>query len=117
VVLTWQPDLPPSSPAPEEASDTTPVTPVTLLDWKKKQIKKGVVKKELIEKRPILAGFAERNISAKRLPIGPSNVCTRAAIVKQDPAPVKEEPIEQGPTEDEDLPDLEEILRSAGKKM
>jgi hypothetical protein len=30
---------------------------------------------------------------------------------------VKEEPIEQDVTEDEDLPDLEEILRSAGKKM
>jgi hypothetical protein len=108
VVLAWQPDLPPSSPAPEEASDTAPTipaTPVTLPDRKKKQIKKGVVKKEQIEKRPISAGSAERNISAKRLPTGPRNVRTRAAIVKQDP------------TEDEDLPDLEEILRSAGKKM
>jgi hypothetical protein len=109
VVLAWQPDLPPSSPAPEEP--VTPVTPITLPDRKKKQIKKGVIKKEPIEKRPISAGSAEPNIPAKRLPTGPPNVRTRAAIVKQ------EEPIEQDPTEDEDLPDLEEILRSAGKKM
>jgi hypothetical protein len=117
VVLAWQPDPPPSSPAPEEASDTTPTIPATAQDRKKKRIKKEVVKKEPIEKRPISAGSAERNTTAKRIPIGQPNVRTRAAIVKQDPEPVKEEPIEQDATEDEDLPDLEEILRNAGKKM
>jgi hypothetical protein len=76
-----------------------------------------VIKKELIEKRPISVDSAERNITAKRIPISQPNVRTRAAIVKQDPEPVKEEPIEQDATEDKDLPDLEEILRNAGKKM
>ena len=79
---------------------------------------RGRYKKEPLEKCPISAGSAERNTPAKRLPIGQPNVRTRAAIIKkQDPEPVKEEPIEQDATEGEDLPDLEEILRSAGKKM
>jgi hypothetical protein len=113
-VLAWQPDPPEASPGPEEALDTTP-TPVTPRD--KKKSKKGFVKKEpkAIEKRPISAGSAERNISAKRLPIGQPNVRTRAAIVKEDQDPIKEE--EQGPNDDEELHELEDILQNAGKKM
>jgi hypothetical protein len=42
------------------------------------------VKKELIEKRLILTGSAERNISAKRLPISQPNVRTRGFTVKED---------------------------------
>jgi hypothetical protein len=42
------------------------------------------VKKKLIEKRLILVGSAERNISTKRLFIGQLNVRTRGFTVKED---------------------------------
>jgi hypothetical protein len=76
-----------------------------------------VAKKELniTEKRPISAGSAERDISAKRLPISQPNVRTRATIVKREQNSVKEEPVDAN--DSEELPELEEILRSAGKKM
>jgi hypothetical protein len=80
-------------------------------------VKKVVAKKELsiTEKRLILVGSAKRNISAKRLLINQPNVRTRATIVKREQNPVKEEPVDAN--DSEELPELEEILRSAGKKM
>jgi hypothetical protein len=114
VVLAWQPDPPLSSPPPEESILTTPTAPA------KKQAK-GVIKKE--PKRPISAGSAERSTSAKRLSIKRPNVRTRAALFKKEQEPVKEEPVDEDATDDaddddtSDLPGLEELLRSAGKKM
>jgi hypothetical protein len=73
------------------------------------------VKKELIEKRPILIGSAERNISAKRLPISQPNVRTRGSIGKEDHLIKQEDPVKEEPTKE--LQDLQEILRNAGKRM
>jgi hypothetical protein len=80
-------------------------------------VKKVIIKKELstTEKRLILVGSAERNISTKRLLIGQPNVRTRATIVKREQNPVKEEPVDVN--DSEELSELEEILRSVGKKM
>jgi hypothetical protein len=110
VVLVWQPDPPPSSPPPEESATTAPA---------KKQAK-GAIKKE--PKRPISAGSAKRDTSAKRLPIKRPNVRTRAALFKKEQEPVKEEPVDENATDDADddadeLPGLEELLRSAGRRM
>jgi hypothetical protein len=44
-------------------------------------------------------------------------VRTRAAIVKKEKEPIKEEPVNDAVDDDKELPELEEILRSAGKKM
>jgi hypothetical protein len=108
VVLAWQPDPPPSSPPPKESILTT-TAPA------KKQAK-GTIKKEL--KRPISAGSAERDTSAKRLPIKRPNVRTKAALFKKEQEPVKEEPVDEDATDDADeLPGLEELLRSAGRRM
>jgi hypothetical protein len=76
-----------------------------------------VAKKEpyITEKRPISVDSAERNISAKPLPIGQPNIRTRAAIVEKEQVPIKEEPVDAD--DSEELPELEEILRSDGKKM
>jgi hypothetical protein len=101
----------------EKASDTTPTTPATVQDRKKKQIKKGAVKKESIEKRPISAGSAESNTTAKRLLIGQPNVRTRAAIVKQDPEPMKEEPIEKDATEEDVNPRGDDKVRATARSM
>jgi hypothetical protein len=74
-VLGFQPNAPPASPIPEEASGaSTPLT-TTPKPTQKRRIKKEVEKKVKKEenpsgKRPISVGSAERNISAKRLPIG-----------------------------------------------
>jgi hypothetical protein len=76
-LLAWQPEPPQASPAPEDAPEASiPATPVP----KRKAIKKEVTKKEdkITEKRPISAGSAERNASAKQLPVGQPNVRTRA---------------------------------------
>jgi hypothetical protein len=80
-------------------------------------VKKVVTKKEpnIIEKRLILVGSVNRNISAKRLLISQPNVRTRAIIVKKEQDPIKEEPVDAD--DSEELPELEEILRSAGKKI
>jgi hypothetical protein len=89
----------------------------------KKQAK-GAIKKE--PKRPISAGSAERDTSAKRLLIRRPNVRTRAALFKKEQEPVKEEPVDEDATDDVDddatddadeLPGLEELLRSAGRRM
>jgi hypothetical protein len=119
VVLAWQPDPPPSLSPPEEFILTTPTAPA------KKQAK-GIIKKEL--KRLISAGSAERSTSAKRLPIKRFNVRIRAVLFKKEQEPVKEEPVDENATDDadddnandddtSDLPGLEELLRSAGKKI
>jgi hypothetical protein len=114
VVLAWQPDPPLLLPPPKESILTTPTA------LAKKQAKK-IIKKKL--KRPISAGSAERSTSAKRLPIKRSNVRIRAALFKKEQEPVKEEPVDEDATDDandddiSDLPGLEELLRSAGKKM
>jgi hypothetical protein len=113
VVLAWQPDPPPSSPPPKESILTT-TAPA------KKQAK-GTIKKEL--KRPISAGSAERDTSAKRLPIKRPNVRTKAALFKKEQEPVKEEPVDEEPVDEDatddadELPGLEELLRSAGRRM
>jgi hypothetical protein len=73
-----------------------------------------VAKKEPIEKRPISAGSAERNTSAKRLPISQPNVRTRASLVKKDDPVKQEDPIKEEPIKE--LQDLQEILRNAEKK-
>jgi hypothetical protein len=114
VVLGWQPEPPPSSPAPEDLSEATP-TALIRPNRKKQQGKMVAVKKEPIEKRPISAGSAERNISAKRLPIGQPNVRTRGSTVKEDHPIKQEDPVKEEPTEE--LQDLQEILRNAGKRM
>jgi hypothetical protein len=44
-------------------------------------------------------------------------VRTRAAIVKKEKEPIKEEPVDDAVDDDEELPELEEILRSAEEKM
>jgi hypothetical protein len=74
-----------------------------------------VMKKELIEKRLITAGSAERNISAKRLPINQPNVRTRGSTVKEDHLIKQEDPIKEEHTKE--LQDLQEILRNAGKRI
>jgi hypothetical protein len=43
-------------------------------------------------------------------------VRTRATIVKKEKEPIKEEPVDDAVDDDEELPELEEILRSAGKR-
>jgi hypothetical protein len=113
VVLGFQPDPPPPSPTPEEASQSSIRPTPNPKRNQKKGIKKEGIKKEGIkkeekvtEKRPISAGSAERNISAKRLPIGQPNVHTRARASN----PIKEEPV----VEDEPLEELEDIIRNAG---
>jgi hypothetical protein len=58
------------------------------------------VKKELIEKRLISAGSAERNISAKRLSIGQPNVRTRGSTVKEDHLIKQEDPVKEEPTKE-----------------
>jgi hypothetical protein len=58
------------------------------------------VKKKLIEKRPILAGSAERNISTKRLPISQPNIRTRGSTVEEDHLIKQEDPVKEEPTEE-----------------
>jgi len=79
--------------------------------------KKTVVKKEPIakeplktDKRPISAGSAERNTSAKRLPSGPLNICTRA----RGPTPIAEELEIKSVIGDEPLKEFEDIIKEAG---
>jgi hypothetical protein len=73
------------------------------------------VKKELIEKRLISVGSAERNTSAKRLPINQPNIRTRGSTGKEDHLIKQEDPVKEEPTKE--LQDLQEILRNAGKRM
>jgi hypothetical protein len=81
----------------------------------KKQAK-GAIKKEL--KRPISAELAERDTLVKRLLIKRPNIRIRAALFKKEQEPVKEEPVDEDTTNDADeLPGLEELLRSAGRRM
>jgi hypothetical protein len=110
VVLAWQPDPPPSSPPPEESVTTAPA---------KKQAKE-TIKKE--SKRPIFARSAKRDTLVKRLLIKRLNVRTRATLFKKEQEPVKEEPVDENATDDADddadeLPGLEELLRSAGRRI
>jgi hypothetical protein len=102
-VLKFQPNPPLSSSAPEEASlSFIPSTPNSKRN-QKKGIKKKVIKKEeekeekMTEKRLISAGSAERNISAKRLPINQPNIRTRARasdpIKEELKQNIKEEPV------------------------
>jgi hypothetical protein len=58
------------------------------------------MKKELIEKRPISAGSAERNISTKRLPINQPNIRTRGFTVKEDHLIKQEDPVKEKPTKE-----------------
>lgn len=108
--LAWQPEPPQASPAPEGASPVSiPATPTPKRD-RKKGISQQVIKKEqnVAGKRPISAGSAERNSSAKRLP---ARVRARdGKFVKQE-APVKQE---RASDDEDDLPTLESILGNAG---
>jgi hypothetical protein len=131
-VLCWEPEPPQSSPAPEEDLSIfdTPTSkrgkkPVKRELFRKdsrkeENSKKGDSKKEdskkedskedskkKVDKRPISAGSAERNSSAKRLPIGLSNVRTRARDT------IKEE--DNDAESASGLPSLEELLED-GKK-
>jgi len=110
IVLGFQPDAPPSSPSPEEASQLS-ITPAPKRDQKKGK-KKTVIKKEPLrtDKRPISAGSAERNTSAKRLPIGPPNVRTRT----RGSTPIAEQPETESVFEDEPLKELEDIIKEGG---
>jgi hypothetical protein len=131
-VLCWEPEPPQSSPAPEEDLSIfdTPTSkrgkkPVKRELFRKdsrkeENSKKGDSKKEdskkedskedskkKVDKRPISAGSAERNSSAKRLPIGLPNVRTRARDT------IKEE--DNDAESVSGLPSLEELLED-GKK-
>jgi hypothetical protein len=120
-LLAWQPELPQASPAPEDASEvSTLASPTPKKKAIKKAIKKEITKKEdkVAEKRPISAGSAERNTSAKRLPIGQPNVRTHArngTFIKRE-AQIKKEAIDNVGNDEEHLPELAEILENAGKK-
>jgi hypothetical protein len=109
VSLAWQPEPSQASPAPEAVSPAfTQATPTPKRD-RKKGIGQQVIKKEkaVAGKRPISAGSAERNTSAKRGPTRGSGgkFIKKEALVKQEPASDDEE---------EELATLEEILANAG---
>jgi hypothetical protein len=109
VSLAWQPEPPQASPEPEAASPASTQPTPTSKRGQKKDISQQVIKKEktVAGKRPISAGSAERNTSAKRGPVRGNN----GKFIKKE-APVKQELASDD--EEEELPTLEEILANAG---
>jgi hypothetical protein len=95
------------------------------------QLRAEVERRIMTEKQPhseVLEWLANEGYpcstpTLKRQSIRRPNVRTRAALFKKEQEPVKEEPVDEDATDDADdddtgdLPGLEELLRSAGKKM